>query len=443
MVKKAAIWKFSSAFVLGLLVGYKIMPPAVIGFFYVLIIIACVVYAAQNDLNKFFTYLPYAIYAEVFIRASVRTIPYLGMEYLYVTAFGILLIKHTKNRQPHSKAFYFLVGFAVLEIINGFFPARPLLLRAIFFNSFSSILGVVWASYTVLTPTLINKLLANIKIASLFLAGIIVVAHIKGNIAYGNFSSSDASNGLAPVQISGYLGVASSIIFMGLMSDQEKRNRLLNFLLFVTVTIIMVLTFSRGGLYFIAIVAAMYMLFNRKSLGNYFKYLLFIPVVIFAFNFIVSETGGAILKRYDQKGSSNRDVLVEAGFKLFLENPILGVGTSNFGSAIVQYKFFSQESTAHNEFIRAIAEHGIFGFITYWGFFMVMFFTILARKEPNRQYSLYFYTLFCLILVHNGLKISVQPLLLVLMVGNPNTLLSARKKISHAIRRPQSFQQSA
>ena len=135
MVKNGAIWKFSSAFVLGLLVGYKIMPPAVIGFFYVLIIIACVVYAAQNDLNKFFTYLPYAIYAEVFIRASVRTIPYLGMEYLYVTAFGILLIKHTKNKQPHSKAFYFLVGFAVLEIINGFFPARPLLLRAIFFNS--------------------------------------------------------------------------------------------------------------------------------------------------------------------------------------------------------------------------------------------------------------------------------------------------------------------
>ena len=103
----------------------------------------------------------------------------------------------------------------------------------------------------------------------------------------------------------------------------------------------------------------------------------------------------------------------------------------------------SQESTAHNEFIRAIAEHGIFGFITYWGFFMVMFLTILARKEPNRQYSLYFYTLFCLILVHNGLKISVQPLLLVLMVANPNTLLSARKKISHAISRPQSFQKSA
>ncbi len=443
MVKNGAIWKFSLAFVLGVLVGYKIIPPGLVGAAFVVVLIACLIYAAQNNIYKFFTYVPYVIYTEVFIRASVRSVPYLSMEYLFVASFSILIINYTKNKVAHTKAYYFLIGFALLEVLNGFFPSRPVLLRAIFFNSFTSILAVIWASYNVLSPTIINKLLANIKVASLFLAGIIVVAHIKGNISYGTFSSSEASNGLAPVQISGYLGVASSILFMGLMNPLEKNSRILNFILFVTVTVIMVLTFSRGGLYFIAIVITLYMIFNRKSLGNYFKYLMLVPVAIVAYNFIVTETGGAILRRYGEKGSSNRDVLVLAGFSLFLEHPVTGVGTSNFGTAIVDSKLFSQESTAHNEFVRAMAEHGVLGIITYWGFFAITFLTIFRRKEPNRQYSIYFLVLFCLIVVHNGLKISVQPILLILAIANPSITRIARKKISHAIRQPQALQQSA
>lgn len=444
MVKKGAIWKFSAAFLIGLLVGYKILPAALVGVAFLLLVMACFIYAVQNKVEKFLTYLPYCIYMEVFVRAFARSIvPYLSMEYLFVTAFSIMIINHTKNKLAHSKAYYFLIGYAVLEVVNGFFPARPVLLRSIFFNSFSSILAVIWASYNVLSPAMINRFLANIKIAGVFLSGIIIVAQFSGAIQYGNFSSSDASNGLAPVQISGYLGVTSAVLFMGLMNQMEKKGRLLNFILFVLVTMVMVLTFSRGGLYFIAIVAMLYMLFNRQSLGSYFKYLLLLPVVLIGYNFVVQETGGAIVKRYDEKGSSNRDVLAVAGYKLFLENPVIGVGTSNFGYAIKEAKLFSQESTAHNEFIRAIAEHGIFGLATYWGFFIFMFLTIFTRKEPNRQYSIYFLVLFCLIVVHNGLKISIQPMLLVLAVANPSNVQSVRKRITHAIKRPPALQQSA
>lgn len=444
MIKKGAIWKFSLAFAIGLLVGYSIIPSALIAVSFILLLLFCLVYAAQNRMDKFFSFLPYLIYAEVYVRAFQRSIPYLSLDYLLITAFSIQLINFNKNKQPHSKAYYFLIGFAILEVVNGFFPDRPLLLRSIFFNSFTSILCVIWASYNTLSPSVINKILANIKIAALFLAGVIVVAHLRGTIGYGNFSSSEASNGMAPVQISGYLGTASCCFLFALMSPYEKSGRILNFVAFVTVSVIMVLTFSRGGLYFVAIVAAAYMFFNRGSLGNYFKYLIMIPVVVVAFNFVVSETGGAILKRYDDKGSSNRDVLVEASFKLFLAHPVFGVGTSNYGTAIVKEKLFAQESTAHNEFARAMAEHGIFGIFTYWGFFVIMFISIFVRKEPQRQFSTYFLILFCLIVVHNGLKISVQPLLLILAVANPSLRAAAsHKKISHAIRQPQSLQQSA
>ena len=97
----------------------------------------------------------------------------------------------------------------------------------------------------------------------------------------------------------------SPCFLFALMSPQEKRTRILNFVAFVTVSVIMVLTFSRGGLYFVAIIAATYMFFNRGSLGNYFKYLIMVPVVVVTFNFVVSETVFATLVSVCSNISSN------------------------------------------------------------------------------------------------------------------------------------------
>lgn len=441
MVKLGAIWKFSLAFVLGLLVGYRIIPSTVVGVIYLILFGIAIILAAQNNLSKLFVVLPILIYNEVFVRAFARSIvPYLTIEYFYVIAFPLLFLNYTNKKGPHNKAFYLLIAFGILEFVNGFFPDKPILLKAIFFNTYAVVASVIWASYNKLTPALINKLLANIKIGAVYLTGIILVAHLQGKINYGNFSSSDASNGLAPVQISGYLGFASSMLFIGLMNPAEKSSRILNAILFVLVSLVMVLTFSRGGLYFLSIIVMMYLFYNRKGLGNYFKFLLLIPIAFWGFNFVVDQTGGAIIKRYDAKGSSNRDVLINAGFSLFLENPVLGVGTSNFGTAIVRNHLFKEESGAHNEFARAMAEHGIFGIITYWGFFIFLLITLFKRKEPERQYSLYFYVLFFLIVIHNGLKIGIQPLLLILAIANP-TVFVARKKTIHAIKQPRTLQQ--
>jgi len=187
----------------------------------------------------------------------------------------------------------------------------------------------------------------------------------------------------------------------------------------------------------------MYLLFNRKRLGNYFRYLILIPIGIFVFNTLVAETGGALEARYDAKGSSNRDVLVEAAWKVFLENPVFGVGTGNYNTAIVRYGFFSQESTAHNEFARALAEHGVFGWLFYWGFFIALIVVIVGRPEPKRQFSLYFLALFCFITVHNGLKISVQHLLIILAIANPAVTALQKKNTIHVNRQLTALPNSA
>lgn len=423
MIYKAIIWKFILALGLGVLVGAKLVNVQIIGFLYLFGVLSVAYFALFNQIEKLFTVLPYLIYCEVFVRDRLEaTIPYLTMQYLYIFIFAFMLIRHSGGNKPHNKAFYFLLGFAFLEVFNGLHPDRPKLLRSIFFNSFSMILAVVWASFNALTPQLINKIIANIKLAGIFLTGIVLVAQITGGIDYGNFSNSESSNGLAPVQLSGYLSTAACLIFFSVMNKEEIKSRYVYIIAFALITIVMILTFSRGGLYFLGAISAMYLLFNRKNLGNYFKYLMFIPVGILIYNLAIEQTEGKILARYEAKGTSNRDVLVEAAVKVFLENPVIGVGTSNFGTAIVKYRLFNQESTAHNEFARAMAEHGILGIIAYWGFFISIFITLFKRKNPAKQFSIYFISLFIFISIHNGLKISIQHLLIVLAVANPTIL---------------------
>jgi hypothetical protein len=74
----------------------------------------------------------------------------------------------------------------------------------------------------------------------------------EGDVVFQARSTSETHNGLAPVQISGYLGFSCSIFFLSIVNDTERKNIVLNVVLLVFSSIMMLLSFSRGGLYFLA-----------------------------------------------------------------------------------------------------------------------------------------------------------------------------------------------
>ena len=421
------IIKYAIAFFIGFTMGFRVIPNAVVSILYLGGIVLCGWYGVQKKMMQFFTYLPFVCYTEPYIRGFIKSVPYLSIEYMYIFVFLVLIFRGLKKNKPHTYAFVFMILFGLVEFLNGLFPDDPHLLRPILINSISLIIVIVWSCLNKLSPILIHRLLTYIKIASVYLAGMVLVAHIRGGISYNSASNFDSSNGLAPVQLSGYLGFGCILLLFSFMNPQESRFRIINIVLFGVCTTIMILTFSRGGLYFIAVVTLIYFYFHRASFASYFKFIFFIPIGWVIYDYVVQETGGAIVKRYQRKDTSNRDVLVLAGFKLFLDDPILGVGTSNYPSQVVKRGYFFQISTAHNEFVRALAEHGIVGFFTYWVFFIVLFKTIWGRHGPNKEFSVYFLVLFCLIIVHNGLKISIQHLLMMMAIANPNVIVVKRK----------------
>jgi O-antigen ligase len=428
-IPKSQTAYYITALVVGLLVGLKVVPPSATAIIYLVLAGVCIFKCIQKDVAGFLSILPYLMYTEVFVRAFTRWVPYLTLEYLNIACFSILFIGGVRLKKNHSVAFFPLVLYTAFEIINNIYPDKAIIGRAIITNSFALLIPAVWASYNVLNPLLINRFFRNVKVASIFLAAIVLAAHLTGKIDYGLTSNSDASNGMAPVQLSAYLGFGCILFFLSVINPQEIRNRIINLALLSVEAILMLLTFSRGGLYFLGAVIALYLFYNRAQMGSYLKVLIFIPIGLFVYMYVVNQTQGKIVERYKQEGTSERDVLASIGFIIFLEHPITGVGTGNYNTTIVKERLFPVESGAHNEFVRAAAEHGIVGILFYWSFYLILLAEILKRNPIQKQYAMYFFALFCLIIVHNGLKISIQPVILMLVIGTPGFVTKRQRYV--------------
>ena len=419
---------FLLALGLGLLLGMNRGLGPLLGFVAVGVGMGCVYFSFNNNVSKVFTLLPYLLYSEIYLRAFVRTVPYLFIPYILITVFGVLFLNQSGNSKFHSRGFFLLVLFTIIEASDVYRSNDADTTRFYVISSIELMTVVMYASFTSLTPAIINLIFKNIKIASIFLVGIVFAAHVTGHINYGSGSNVESTNGLAPVQISGYLGLSCILFFLSVMDTTERKEMVINIFFLTLSVIMMLLSFSRGGLYFVGIIVGLYYLFNRSKKSSYFSFLILVPLSAFVYWFVTDATEGAIETRYAEVGSSGRDVLVEIGFKLFNSNPLVGVGTGNFNSEILKQKLYSQESGAHNEFVRVAAEHGILGIITYWGFYLIIFFEIFTRKKTQREYSIYFITFFCLVIVHNGLKIGIQPMIMLLALGVPANQLIKRKK---------------
>ncbi|MBK9054035.1 MAG: O-antigen ligase family protein [Chloroflexi bacterium] len=113
----------------------------------------------------------------------------------------------------------------------------------------------------------------------------------------------------------------------------------------------------------------LYYLFFQRPQRSTWPVLFVFGGLLYAVLTIASDTTqGAVLERYSNLDTTNRIVLAQQGWQLFLDNPILGVGTANYHVAVASGDYFGAFSGAHNELIRATAEHGVFGLV-FWCLF--------------------------------------------------------------------------
>lgn len=407
------------ALLAGVVIGLDILPEELV----MLLVFGTAMYVLlQGFIGKkenAFAALPYLCYIEIYCRDRIMEIPYLFLPYFFILFFVMMLIKQWPVLKFHSRSFAFLFFFVVIEVVNSSRSTDPENSRVLVASSVALFFISLWASCNVLTNTEINRLLYNVKLAGIFICGIILVSQITHDISYGTFSMSEAMNGLAPVQISGYLGLCSILYFLSIMQQNGRGMLLINITAFLVSTTFLALSFSRGGLYFLAATIGLYFLFNFRKVSNLYLLLLLVPIAFLAYTFTIETTNGLILERFNDTNTSGRNLLVDAGLSLFSMNPLIGFGTGNFNAAILEQQLYHITSGAHNEFIRVLAEHGLAGFVPYVLFYLSLGIDILKRKKFWFQMAAFLFVLFCMIIIHNGLKISIQPLILFIIIATP------------------------
>ncbi|MCI0336626.1 MAG: O-antigen ligase family protein [Acidobacteria bacterium] len=183
-------------------------------------------------------------------------------------------------------------------------------------------------------------------------------------IYFSNNSNFITSGGFGPNQVSSVLGLAALLAFLLTYDPKVTRGlRLMVFTLLLIFAVQSAMTFSRGGLYTAggaAIVATFYLIrlprTRLKVIGG-------ILLLVLVTNFILlpqldAFTGGALTKRFGNTKLTGRDKIVRADLQAWSDNLLFGVGPGQAKSYRQDYRV---DTSAHTEFSRMLAEHGVFG----------------------------------------------------------------------------------
>jgi hypothetical protein len=207
-------------------------------------------------------------------------------------------------------------------------------------------------------------------------------------IEFGGGSNAIASGGFGPNQVSAALGLAIVMVSLFLILG---RLRLVMVGAMIALMMFLVgqcaVTFSRAGLYLAiaSIAAAVFFLFQDS---RYRRRILLAGVVVVGLLIQVviprlqDVTGGAVTGRFQNADSTGRVELMAADIETFELNPLLGVGPGLGGAARAKAYYVT---TAHTEYTRMLAEHGVFGLAAIGVLLAIAFLDLRRGNDRRRQ----------------------------------------------------------
>ncbi len=369
---------------------------------------------AQRQIVAGLTVLAYLAAVQPAIRTYIPALRYNILEYTIPLSVFFILTQRRKFVLSVPTFFYLLyLGMEVVGVINS---QHLDIVRSVFFASFTLFLILLVADQLELPIEQMTHIWQGYLVGALSILVLLARILLSGAvITWTTESNTQFTAGMGPNQVSFILSVA--VFFALVLGDQATgRGRWIYRLLAGLLAYFMVLTFSRGGLYIVTGAILLYYLFFQRPQRSTWPVLFVFGGLIYAVLTIASDTTqGAILERYSNLDTTNRIVLAQQGWQLFLDNPILGVGTANYQAAVATGDYFGAFSGAHNELTRAAAEHGVFGLV-FWCLFAFASLVITLRGQSGRFRALRLALLFIafISMFYNGLKLVIQPLLILM-----------------------------
>jgi hypothetical protein len=409
---------------------YAIVVP-VIGFL--------IVVKKQNKNNEVLLVAAYMVGVEVFLRMTGGNF---NNEYIKFNIIGFMLLGMIYSNFS-TKAFVF--WFFLILLIPGILMAVAVanfntdIRKALVFNLSGPVCLAICAVYMFKRNVLFSDL-QNIVMAMgfpIFTTAIYLFLYNPSvkDVVTGTQSNFATSGGFGPNQVSTVLGLGIFIFFAQLLLfSKSKKLMFLNGALLLLISFRAIVTFSRGGV-ITAVVMIMCLLFllyyfssprGKSKFTTVFIVTILMGIGLWTYSYL--QTGGLIEKRYankDAKGRIKKDRLggreeiIDTELKLFVDNPVLGVGAGMGKQA--REESFGMEAASHNEISRMLSEHGLFGVMGLFILFVTPF--ILYFDNKQHLYFLSFYVFWLLTINHAAMRTAAPAFVYAL------TLLSVKVKI--------------
>ncbi len=391
---------------------YKI--PILSNLFAILVVFLGSVYSIFSKKNI-------AIYCLLFIATYgivlkvLRSGTFYEFDKYAVLGLSVLIVLFSANNIYKSSRKY---GFFFLSLIPGMILAQfdydnlSLYMSGPLALAFSAIMFSDTNIKLDLSKCLLSFLSPMIMLSSVLIIHMILNA---GNIKFGYTAVQDkiTTGGFGPNQVSTVLGfgmVLSIILFFHFKDYLSKAI----FLAFWFVLLIQAsLSFGRGGLYGGIIGSAIIFFYNSDKIKIISLSLItFICYSIFLFiisnnSFFDNDQIEALTSRVTQLTTTGRIQIMIDDLKVFLDNPLTGVGVGQSTEYHVK-DIFGGLVGSHTFFTRLLAEHGILGLICLFIMMETAVNSLLVYGSNFRKsiiYSFMFYSLFSM--MHNDLRLGI------------------------------------
>ncbi len=335
--------------------------------------------------------ISYLTSLEILYRVSgVTFLPYELSKYIQIFFCLYTIILNTKAKLHPIGIFIILLSLPSLILFE--YEVYKFLV----FNSFGIYALAVFVSFTAFNRvnihTFISILLNFIYPIISFLVFITIRTPSFEEINFELGANFETSGGFGSNQVSTILGALSCCIIILIIMKRPIANRIwLTYSLLVYAIFRGLITFSRGGMFGLAMsVVLSWLFFKKTGFSNLIQFVGLAVISGLIFIYSNSLTGGNLLLRFQGESSgsiagskekdnetltSGRNLILESDLAIWQDNIVLGVGPGK--SQFVRYKYgLDLEVAPHIEFSRLLAENGLFGLIInliliIWPFYII------------------------------------------------------------------------
>ena len=396
--------------ILHLLMGYIAHTIPAIVLIYPVIIFAIgliLVVKNKNKDNESLYVASYIVGSELLIRMSGNYFFFETGKYgvIFFMILGLLYNGFSKKSFIYAFILLLFVPGIIVALIQ--FSDTVNIRKAIIFNILGPVCLIISAIYCYdkeIKFSQLQTLLLSIGLPIIAaLVYVVLYIPITQDVFVNTGSNFNTSGGFGPNQVSTIFGLAFFIFFsLFLFFSKSILHSIIYILLSVFFAYRTLLTFSRGGFYtaLIMVLVLLVVSYFKINIAGKIKIKLLLIVLffsgIFLFGYATIQTNGLISNRYANQDAlgrekeskfSGREDIAESEIKVFLNNPVFGVGIGRSKEA--KEKFLGAETATHNEVTRLLAEQGVFGLII----FFILFFAPLIYYF-NQSHQIFFFAFF-------------------------------------------------